>query len=360
MRILDRYLIRGFLKAVGFCLCLFFILFIVVDSFNNLDEFLKKSVGVGVIASYYFYLLPSLFVQLLPVAMLVAILYVLGTLNRHNEITAIKASGVGALSILSPYLFTGLVISGLVLLLNETVVPKTALTSTAILEGLIQKGKKNLDERAIQNVTLYSPDHRMIFAREYEISSQTLHDVVVLEGGTAGRAISSKLNAKKARYENGQWIFYEAMHYRENRRGMLVGEPKFSKELALEIPAKPVDFIKGPSQVEFMNTKELKNQMAKLKGQSRRRLSVDLHAKIALAFLCFVVLLIGAPLAMQTERSGAMRGVGVGVLIALSYYALHSISIALGRGGILLPFVSAWLGNIVFALVGFYLIQKTS
>src|SRR3989338_5790945 len=204
MRLVDRYLIRGFILCFLYCLLLFSILSIIVDSFNNLNEFLRHGVTLKIVLSYYFYLFPSIFVQIVPMAALVGILYILGSLNRHNEIIALKTSGVSALHILSPFLFVGILISIAVFSINETYVPQSLVTSRSIMQGLIMKGKKNLNERSIKNVTHYGAEHRMFFAREYEVENQTLHDVVIFED-SAGDKLKSKLVAKKAKFEDGRW-----------------------------------------------------------------------------------------------------------------------------------------------------------
>ncbi len=270
MRILDRYLIRGFLFPFLYCLVLFSVLFVVIDSFSNFDEYLKHHVPVKIILSYYAYALPGLLVRLVPVAALVAILFILGDLNKHNEINAMKASGVSALGILAPYLSFGIVISFAILLINETVVPQTAITSTAIYDGLILKGKGNLSERAIKNVTLLGKNHRLFYAREFEVLNQTLHDVSVLEDSPE-RVPQSKLTAKKGRYENGVWVFYDAMKYQLDPGGELVGDPVFSSVLKTDYEEKPEDFIKEASQVEFMNSKQLKEYIKDNKLESELR-----------------------------------------------------------------------------------------
>ena len=362
MRILDRYLIRGYLYPLVYCILLFFILFIIIDAFNNLDEFLKKGVSLGVVLSYYLYSLPAILVQITPISALVAVLYILGNLNRQNEIIALKASGVSTAQILSPYLFVGLLISFAIFLFNETVVPKSQLTSTSIMEGLIKKGKKSLSERAIKNVTLYDAENRMIFAREYEILSQTLYDVVILQDD-AKQSLTSKLTAKKARYENGRWTLEDTAKYPLNRRGDIDGEPVFSKTLELNLAVRPEDFVKEASQVEFMSAKELMAYRNHFKNQSRKlsqRISVDLHYKIAYPFVSFVVMLIGAPLAMKVKRGSAMLGVGMSLGVVMLYYGIHSICLALGKSGELPPLISAWFSNILFALVGVYLIKTTA
>ena len=362
MRIIDRYLLQGFLNALLYCLALFFILFVVIDAFNNLDEFLKHGISLRIILSYYLYSIPSIFVQVIPVAVLMAVLYMLGNLNRHNELLAMKASGISGFHILAPYLFMGALVSFGVFLLSERVVPHTAVTSASIMEGLIQKGKKNFNDRSIKNVTLFTRGNRMVFAREFELSDNTLYDVVLFEDDPH-RLIQSKITAKKAVYGDGQWTFHDAIRYQMDRRGELKAEPVFSEALLVYLEATPADFLKESSQVEFMNTRQLDEYMQHLQGTSRklaRKLLVDFHHKIAFPFVSFVVVLIGAPLAMQSVRGGAVRGIGVSVGIVLLYFGINSICLALGKGGSLPPVLSAWFSNVFFAVVGIYLIKTTS
>ncbi len=361
MRIVDRYLLKGFIQSLLYCLALFLVLFIVIDVFNHLDEFLKHGVSLRIIISYYLYSVPSIFVQVVPIAVLVAILYMLGNLSRHNEILALKASGISSFHILAPYLFMGVLISFSVFLLNEKVVPHTAVTSTSIMEGLIEKGKKNFDERSIKNVTLFAKGNRMVFAREFEISTGTLYDVVLFEDDPH-RLVQNKVTAKKAKYEDDAWTFYDTIRYQMNRRGELAAEPVFSDSLRVGLEARPIDFLKESSQVEFMSTRQMDEYIQHLEGASKKlakKLLVDFYYKIAFPFVSFVVVLIGAPLALRGVRSGALRGVGISVILVVLYFGIDSICLALGKGGHLPAFFSAWFSNLFFSAVGIYLIKTT-
>ena len=362
MRILDRYLTRSFISAMFYCLAVFLLLFVIIDLFTNLDEFLKHGVSLPVLFSYYGYFIPTLLVQVVPIACLVAVLFVIGNLSRHNEIIALKASGVSAFHILLPYFFMGILISFAVLLVDEMVVPQSSLTSASIMEGLIKKGKKDFEERALNKVTLYGKDGRMIYAREYEISSKTLHDVVIFENNMR-EPFQAEIKAKKAAYEDGQWVFYDVIQYRINRRGEVVGNPSFSEKLNFPLDQKPEDFAHEGSQVEFMNSKELKEHIEHLHGASKKlvkKLSVDLYYKIAFPFVSFIVMLIGAPLAMKTGRGSAVVGVGTSFALVLVYYGIASFCLALGKGDYLPPAFAAWFGNLFFAVIGIYLIKNTS
>lgn len=362
MRILDRYLVNRFAHSLLYCLFLFALLFIVIDVFNNLDEFLKSGVAIRIIATYYLYSLPVIFVQVVPMAVLVSTLYVLGGLSRHNEITAMKASGVSSFHILAPYLFIGALISFAVFLVSERVVPHTSITSASIMEGLIEKGKKKLEERTIQNATLFTKGNRMVYAHEYELATDTLYDIVLFEDDPH-RLTHTKIAAKRGEYRDGRWRFYDTIEYRTNRRGDIDGEPRFDDSMPVALEAKPSDFLRESLLIDYMNTKQLDEYIRHLKNVSQRlvqKMLVDFHYKIAFPFVSFIVMLIGAPLAMKTERGGTVKGIGTSLGIVMLYYGINSVALAFGKGGHVPPVFAAWFSNLFFAAVGLYLIKKTA
>lgn len=362
MRILDRYLVKSFVGALLYCLAVFFILFVIIDLFNNLDDFMKQGISPQVVLSYYGFFLPTILVQVVPIACLMSVLFVIGNLARHNEIIALKASGVSAFQILVPYFFVGALISFGVLMVNEVVVPRSSLTSASIMEGLIKKGKSDMEERALNKVTIYGRDDRMIYAREFEISSNTLHDVIIFENNVR-ESFQTQIKAKKARYKDGKWTFYDVIQCRINRRGEVVGSPVFTEVLDFPLNQVPADFIHQGTDLSFMNSKELKEHIEHLQGASKKlvkKLSVDLHYKIAFPFVSFIVILIGAPLAMKTGRGGTVMGIGTSFALVFLYYGIASTCLALGKGDYLPPVFAAWFGNLLFAVVGLYLIKNTS
>ena len=93
MRLLDRYLLRELLVPLGFCLGGFFVFRLSFDLLGQLSGFQARGLGVGAIASYYWYGLPELLATVLPVGLLLAMLYALTNHTRNNEITAIRAAG---------------------------------------------------------------------------------------------------------------------------------------------------------------------------------------------------------------------------------------------------------------------------
>jgi len=133
VRLLDRYLLRELLVPLGFCLGGFFIFWLSFDLIGQISGFQQRGMGPSAIALYYWYELPAMWVTVLPVGLLLALLYALTNHARHNEITAMRAAGIGLWRICVPYLVLGLVFVGVLHVLEERVTPVFRARQAALL-----------------------------------------------------------------------------------------------------------------------------------------------------------------------------------------------------------------------------------
>ncbi|MFH1571814.1 MAG: LptF/LptG family permease, partial [Gemmatimonadota bacterium] len=85
---------------------------------------------------------------------------------------------------------------------------------------------------------------------------------------------------------------------------------------------------------------------------------VDLHLKVAFPLTCFVILLLGAPVAAGTRRSGRANTFGVGVLVCFVFYSCVKAGQALGWNGLLEPWLGAWAANLLFGALGLVLLWR--
>jgi lipopolysaccharide export system permease protein len=96
-------------------------------------------------------------------------------------------------------------------------------------------------------------------------------------------------------------------------------------------------------------------------GSQAARLTTDYHSRIAFPFVTVVMVLVGIALSLRrsgTRGGGMAIGIGQALAIGFCYWATHSIAIALGRGGVLTPFIAAWMANVLFMSFGLYLMFK--
>lgn len=360
MILLHRHLLRSFIRPFFFCSVFFLAMFVVVDVLNQLDEFLTSGAGLDAIGYYYAAMTPLILAQILPAAILLAALYALGILNRHNEITAMKSNGVSGFRILQPVFLAGLVISFGLFAMNETVTPQATVAASSIKYGLIKKKSHNINERSVQNVTLLADRHRMVFARELMIGTRSMYDVIILEH-RSDMSLKSKTIARSGVYQDGRWVLYDVLEYQVDERGNVVDKPQTLDRKEIDLKESPETFLTQYAQPEQMSYWNLKRYIkgTRITGyRASNRLLVELYEKISGPFVCLVMLLVSAPLALTSRRGGAMISIGVGLLVIVIFYSFAAVSSALGKGGVLPPFVAAWLPNLIFSLVGAVLIRK--
>ena len=115
--------------------------------------------------------------------------------------------------------------------------------------------------------------------------------------------------------------------------------------------------------VSSMNIKQLYHYIKRFSNSGAEKalnnLRVDLYQKIAFPFGNFIILLVGLPLALLTHRRKALTFTSLGIAIAIGFlfYVTNAVGLAFGKGGLLSPFLSAWLAPAVFLCAALYLIK---
>lgn len=361
MKITDRYIIKQLLFPLFYCLISFIFLYIIIDLFGHLDEILKQRVAFNIVLKYYGSFVPIIFVQTAPIAALVSTIFVLGNLNKYNEIIAMKAGGLSLWVIIRPFLILGFLVSASVFLVNEGLVPSASVTTKNIKEEKMEKKSSLSEGKVIENVAIYGANNQMIYARFYDASKKTLVNPIVMISDKE-RNLKTKITAAEGKWiEPDGWIFYNCAVYNFDNNNQIIGEPQLLAEKPMDIEEKPDDFLHYEVRSEYMNFEQLKRYIDKLYGVGNKitdKLLVDLYNKLSFPLISLVIVLAGIPFAMTSKRGGALLGVGISIAISLMYYGIIAISVALGKGGILPPLAASWSANFIFASLGLYFVSR--
>lgn len=361
MKIVDRYMTNSFLGAFIWCLFIFMIMAVITDIFSFIDDIVKYKIPFISIAAFYVYYCPTIFIQVAPMAMLLSAIYILSNLNKHNEIAAMRSSGISLWRILTPILIIGLLVSTLVFIVNDRIVPMSSKVSSLIRREELERYKdKTRQGKVLENVAIYGAGNRIIFARNYDVDKKTLGDIIIHEHD-ASQNLVSKTTAQSGVWTNEGWKFYKVIMCDIDNSGRILGKPLFFDEKIIQLKETPSDFANREWRPEYMSYRELKRYIKNFRGIGTKLvkgLLVDLHYKIAFSLISLIIILVGAPFALITTRGGVFIGIGTSIAIGLLYYAVIAISLAFGKAGILPPLAAAWLGNIVFASLGVYLVNK--
>ncbi len=93
-KLIDRYILKKFFFNLTVALSSFIIIFIIVNIIDFLDKFIEKGISSKEILLYYYYTIPYFISIALPMSILISTIFTFGNLQKNNEITAIKASGI--------------------------------------------------------------------------------------------------------------------------------------------------------------------------------------------------------------------------------------------------------------------------
>ena len=360
MKIIDRYIFGKFVMPFLYCLITFIFLYIIIDLFGHLDEILREDVGPGVLMRYYASFIPFIFVQSAPMSILLSTIYLLGDLNRHNEIIAFKASGINSWKLIKVVMYAGLLISILVFAVNDRIVPRTSAISNSIKQESIENIKDLGADKAVKDLALYAVGNRIVLVRYFDTEKKILKDLLIHQHDRR-QNLTYKVTADSAAWKDGKWYGYRVSTHRLDSAGRIIGDPSFYERAIIEIEESPEQLLSQRWSTDLMTYGQLASYVRRFGGASaktQRRLLVDLHHKIAFPLVNFIIILVGASFALKVRRGGALAGIGVSVIIGLGYYAFMAIILALGKAGILPPLLAAWGANITFGGVGIFMMRK--
>ena len=354
MKILSRYLAREFTQNFFLGLGAFSAIYLVVDFFERINAFLFNKAPWPMIGAYFLNKFPAILFQVTPAAVLLAVMITLGVMSRHNEIMALKSGGVGLWSLVHPLLGTALLIFVGQLGLNEFIIPSTNQNAREIRDLVIHK-KKPVAAFKQSQVWIRGP-HRILNIQLIRPETNTL------EGLTLYRfkpnfELAQRVDARSAQWKDGRWVLTDASVTDFKRKG--TPARKNYREMALTLPETPADLQIAEKNPDEMNFHELREYVQKIErdGYDASKYRTAMHAAISFPFTTVIMAFLGIPLAVRKERgAGLARGIAYSVLISFIYLVVYSFVVELGKGGTLSPFLAAWLGNFIFAMVGVYLL----
>lgn len=349
MTILARYIFREFLRTSAMILAGILVLFLSVSFLKEADEFIKHRASISQIVRFYLYSVPGMASQGLPFAALLGTLLSLGTLSRHQEITAMRAGGVSVLGMVLPVILGGLLLSALGFLNSEVVMPKYAARASFIQKVEVERKQQRAvfqthrlwlrgPDNSIANISLVTPDRtEMIGINIFKLNPDF--------------SVRERISAKRLVWDNEVWRLREAQKFVPDKDAIII---RPADDEIYNIVDRPADMGMIVKRAEEMNFAELWEYVHKLKasGYKALRHEVDLHGKIAYPLASLLMVMIAIPFSLPRVRSGgAARGIALAVLIAAVYWAIQSGGRAMGLSGALRPVHAAWFANAIFAVL---------
>ncbi|MDI6741290.1 MAG: LPS export ABC transporter permease LptG [Smithella sp.] len=358
MKLLDRYIIKEFLRFFAITFLSFIVLFLIVDFFERIRMFIVNDATIAQMSSYFLFSIPAIISYILPPALLLATLMTFGSLSKFNEITAMKSNGINIYRITLPILIFSSVLAIAYFYFNEFITPASIQKTTHIVKIEVQK--RTTLGFFKQDEIWYRGDNAIYNFKMFDTNKNILRGVTINYLNPDFKMMS-RVDAESAEWKNDRWHFHNLMIARFDEQDNPVLE--WSKEKVIAIPEKPDDFKVMQKDVEKMGYFDLKKYVRKIQseGYDATKYIVDLHGKIAFPFVTLIMVFIAVPFSLRSERSGGvMQSVGIGIFLGFSYWIVHAFSMSLGRSELLPAFLAAWMANILFSIAAAYLFYKVN
>ncbi len=368
-RLLDLYVSRQYLSVFALAFVSLVGIFYISTFIDLADKLFRGAATSGLLLRYFYFQTPQYVYYIIPLAALLATLVTIGLLTKNSELIVMRACGISLYRSAVPLLLFAIVGSGVLFELQEHVLAdanREAARLNAIIRGwpvptygvlnrqwILGKGgdiyRYQFFDPRVNQFTGLSMFHLDQDAWRLRTVTRAQEVRLVRQAGPDGPAIVTW------RARQG-WIREFSTATRRNvTRAVVTYTPFADRALSLEPPSY---FKTEAPEADRMTYGELKRYVAQLQASGYHAVPymVQLQKKVAFPFVALVMTLLAVPFAAALGRSGALYGVGVGLVLAIVYWTTLSVFGALGEGGWMSPLLAAWAPNILFGSAAAYLL----
>jgi lipopolysaccharide export system permease protein len=364
-KIIDRYILKEI--AYPFFLILFVLTFVLLMGkiIQLMDLMVNKGVSFIDISKLFLLLTPSFLILTIPISLLISILIGLGRLSGDNELTILKASGMSLYKLLGPVALASLIAFIITAVTSLFLVPHSKYATKNLLFNVAKKkASVGIKEK------VFNDDFKgiLLYAESIPVHGDYMEGVIISD--TRISKEPSTIIAEKAflvsdpslmtitlRLENGSTHTVDKML--KNYRKMNFSS--YDVNLDIESSIAEARNVNAKDSNE-MTVWELSQKLKTAGSEDAvfREMAIEYYKTITTPLSCIVFGILGIPLSIRAHRAVRSRGFTLGLIIVFIYYIIRLGGEALVETGRLSPLIGTWSPNIIFCIVGFYLLIRAA
>lgn len=359
MRLLDRYIIRNFLQPYAYCILGFLSIWLIFDISDNSASIFDQRTPAGAVLLFYAGQIPQVLVILLPVSLLLSLLFSLGRMSRANEIVSMLTAGVSVPRVALPLLLIGLLTTGVTFALNYSLAAHAELARKNFFDDLNRGGPREvvISGQVFRNRT----DDRTWFIARFRPGSNAFNGVQIVQEDPNGNVTRNYL-VSDAFYDPATkiWRLENMKLTNYDRAGNIIDDKIYKEYYVKNWSETPFRLASANVRPEFLGIGELDEYLrfnSDFPQQLLAPFRTELEYRWALPWTCFVVAIMATPLGIGFSRRGILSSVAAAIFLVFSMNFLTHLFLALGQGDRVSPFVAAWTPNIIFLVIGLYLLR---
>jgi|GEM_PF-1294125 len=354
MDTLDRFLIREFLSYFTIILLILTALYLGVDFLSRFWGLDKPLVHV---LELYVYKTPAVVQQFVPVACLMAVLFVLTLMSRQNEVLALFAGGIGPFRLVSTFVAIVAVLSTCSFLSFDSLIPTFSKKQILLERGQSANGSASI---SYTPTGFWYRSGRLLYnVGRFHQENNTLEDINVFVLDSRFR-LSQRLHSNTASFRDDQWVLEDGHSVNYPSDDPFPRAERFSSLTGI-IPEKPSEFKNLVVEEKTMRLRDLRKYIERNSsyGLDTTAQQVSYHERLALIFTPLIFVLLAIPFALQPLKNYTLgKSVAFCMSIVFVFLIMFRFTLSIGKGGHIPPVVAGWSPNLLFLCLAIYRIWR--
>ena len=346
MTTLHRYLLRQNLYYLLLSLGAGIGIYLLIDIFDRLDDFVGAQAGVEATVLYFAAKIPLIVSQVLPAVFLLSLLAQLSIMRRQQELTALEAGGIPLSRLAVFFLVYAVFWSGLQLGFSEGLGVVGQRKSEAIWEQDVRGHAPS--QRTLRDVWFKS-EHFVVHMHRVTPQQKTGRKITVYVMDEDFSRIRTIHRAERFQQQTDSWVLSEVTSLKPH-----AFTTSAQDRLPLPLQQDLADFlaVDPKAEPESLSLWQLGHLISELRqsGSNVERLATTWHMKLAYGFSLVVMALLA--LGIVSASGNIYVNIPIGLTVIFVYYALFVLGGTLGEKGIVSPWIGGWLGNMVWGGAG--------
>lgn len=351
MKRLDWYIIKKFLGTFFLSIVLILSIAIVFDLTEKLDNFYENQVSLReIVLDYYVSFVPYYLDMFSQLFIFISVIFFTSKMAGNSEIIAILASGVSYERFLRPYMLTATFLFVFTFLLGGWVIPKASQKMLAFTDKYVEKftreNARNVQMEVSPGTILYIESFQQRTRMGYRASLEHFD----------GKTLSERITADRIRHVS-EYNWRLENYIKRSFQGM---RETLERGTAMDtiIPILPEELFITAEQAQQMNNNELYNYIQKQRERGAgnvKAFETEWYSRFAGPLGAFIMTLLGVTLSSKKVRGGMGKNLGIGVTLTAAYILFSTVSTTFSVSGVMSPFMSVWLPNIIFLIIALIL-----
>ena len=374
MKIFSRYILNEVVQHAAIGVSLFTFVIFMRDLGRLLEIVVRDSAPLPSVAELFFLTLPVACTITIPMGLLVGILIGLSRLAADSEVTAMRASGLGA------WMFVRIiavfaVATWLLAMANSIWLAPMSSAALGRLQNKLRSSQASFEIQPrvfyedFKNTVLYVEDVRS-GSNASQWRGVFLADVTDPKApritlARDGIIISDDPNSIHMHLDHGSQqevqpqnpSQYQISTFAHTDLPMALPSPDEAKQDLVPVSEMSTEELWYRGHHPEVDTGKPRNPQDTPSVRARWYL-VEFHRRLALPTSCLVLALVGIPLGLSSKKGGKSMGFVLTIVLVFFYYFVSLTGISLGRGGRIPPWSGVWAANVFFLIAGLVLLRR--